>query len=237
MLSRCGRRRGREGDAKTAGRVLASYPNSAWALFLKAMVFEGTGQYDATLANLDAAIGSDRNFALAYAEKSHTLLMLGRAEEAIKAAEQSLRLNPHDSSQNAAGLYYLCNAYAHLAQWEKAIEWCEKSLASNALNFWPYFDLAAANGWLGRPSEASAAVAELHKLKPGFTVHDYLALPHPDNAKWKSEDQRIVQGLRKAGLPEGPARMGGGYTNVIAIPVDDPDTKAIAGALFKPPGA
>ncbi len=28
--------------------------------------------------------------------------------------------------------------------------------------------------------------------------------------------------------------MGGGYTNVIAIPVDDPTTKAIAGALFKP---
>ena len=59
----------------------------------------------------------------------------------------------------------------------------------------------------------------------------------PDNAKWESEDKRIVEGLRKAGLPEGPARMGGGYTNVIAIPVDDPDTKAIAGALFRPQGA
>ena len=30
---------------------------------------------------------------------------------------------------------------------------------------------------------------------------------------------------------------GGGYTNVIPIPVDDPATKAIAGALFKPDGA
>jgi dienelactone hydrolase len=30
--------------------------------------------------------------------------------------------------------------------------------------------------------------------------------------------------------------MGGGYTNVIPIPVDDPTTKAIAGALFKPAG-
>src|SRR5271166_7030267 len=83
-------------------------------------------------------------------------------------------------------------------------------------------------------------------MKPGFTVRDYLALPHPSNAKWRGEDQRIVEGLRKAGLaegplkarlPEGPPRMGGGYTNVIAIPVDDPDTKAIAGALFRPQGA
>jgi dienelactone hydrolase len=30
--------------------------------------------------------------------------------------------------------------------------------------------------------------------------------------------------------------MGGGYKNVIPIPVDDPTTKAIAGALFKPAG-
>lgn len=31
--------------------------------------------------------------------------------------------------------------------------------------------------------------------------------------------------------------MGGGYNNVITIPVDDPATKSIAGALFKPAGA
>jgi dienelactone hydrolase len=34
-----------------------------------------------------------------------------------------------------------------------------------------------------------------------------------------------------------PPPMGGGYTDVIPIPVDDPTTKAIAGALFKPAGA
>jgi dienelactone hydrolase len=31
--------------------------------------------------------------------------------------------------------------------------------------------------------------------------------------------------------------IGGGFTNAIAIPVDDPNTKNIAGALFKPAGA
>src|SRR5271165_2104256 len=166
-------------DAEQAvDRVLASQPNNAWALYVKAMVFEGKGQYDATLANLDAAIGSDRNFALAYAATSNTLIMLGRAEEAIKPAEQALRLNPHGSSQNSAALYSLCNAYAHLAQWEKAIGWCEKSATSSPSLFWPYLDLIAANGWLGRPWEASSAASELHKLKPGFTVQDYLALPH-----------------------------------------------------------
>ena len=32
-------------------------------------------------------------------------------------------------------------------------------------------------------------------------------------------------------------KMGGGFKDVMAIPVDDPETKAIAGALFKPAGA
>ena len=31
--------------------------------------------------------------------------------------------------------------------------------------------------------------------------------------------------------------IGGGYTNVIAIPVNDPSVQEIAGALFKPQGA
>jgi dienelactone hydrolase len=34
-----------------------------------------------------------------------------------------------------------------------------------------------------------------------------------------------------------PPAIGGGYTNVTAIPVNDPAIKAIGGALFKPPGA
>ncbi len=31
--------------------------------------------------------------------------------------------------------------------------------------------------------------------------------------------------------------IGGGYTNAIPIPVDDPTIENISGALFKPPGA
>src|SRR5208337_1096912 len=206
------------------------------ALYIKAQVSSGRGQYEATLATLDAVIAIDRNFANAYAEKSHTLVMLGRAEEAIKPVEQALRLDPRSPVRNVWE-WHMCDAYAHLAQWEKVLDSCQTSVASNSSLLFPYIELAAANGWLGRPAEASAAVAELRRLKPGFTVQDYLGLPHPGNAKWVSEDRRIVEGLRKAGLPEGPVRMGGGYTNVIAIPVDDPDTKAIVGALFRPQGA
>ena len=43
----------------------------------------------------------------------------------------------------------------------------------------------------------------------------------------------LVSGLRA----DTPPPMSGGYTDVIAIPVSDPKTKAVAGALFKPSGA
>jgi dienelactone hydrolase len=54
--------------------------------------------------------------------------------------------------------------------------------------------------------------------------------------------QAVATGVAVTVLPslvvgQEPPLMGGGYTDVIAIPVDDPATKAIAGALFKPDGA
>jgi dienelactone hydrolase len=43
--------------------------------------------------------------------------------------------------------------------------------------------------------------------------------------------------LPAIGASQTPPPIGGGYTNVIPIPVDDPAIKAIAGALFKPAGS
>ena len=43
-------------------------------------------------------------------------------------------------------------------------------------------------------------------------------------------------GLTISAAAQTAPQMGGGYTNVIPIPVDDPTTKVIAGAFFKPAG-
>jgi dienelactone hydrolase len=44
-------------------------------------------------------------------------------------------------------------------------------------------------------------------------------------------------GVSTLAVAEAAPPIGGEYTNAIAIPVDDPTTKDISGALFKPPGA
>ena len=51
--------------------------------------------------------------------------------------------------------------------------------------------------------EAQDAAAQLQKVYPGFTVQTYLGWHRTDDATYNAQDQRIIEGLRKAGLPRG----------------------------------
>jgi len=200
-------------DAELAAdRVLAARPDDVRARYVKALVaanrdsFRRASQFEAALSGFNAAVAADRNFAPAYAEMGMVLTLSGRAEDALEPIEQALRLDPHDSRRNVWE-YYMCDAYAHMAKWEQAAEWCEKSVAFNPGYLGARFDLAAAYGWLERSVEARAAVDEIQNLIPGFTVQRYLEYSYrwrSGNETWKTEDQRIAEGLRRAGLAEEP---------------------------------
>jgi adenylate cyclase len=183
--------------------ALSKEPNNAWAHFVKAdLLTYGKKQSNDALSELDVAIDNDRNFAQAYALRGSAFTFIGEAKKAIPEAETALHLSPHDPSRNRWE-FRICHAYAHMAEWEKAAEWCEKSIATNAGYWLPYVDLAAASGWLGREAEAKAAIAGLHKLMPGFTVQDWANIKWSDDPQFQREYARIVEGLRKAELPEG----------------------------------
>lgn len=71
--------------------------------------------------------------------------------------------------------------------------------------FWiAYADLAAAYALTGRESEAHAAVTELRRLMPDYTVGRWLqdGGGWSDNAVFLAQFARMTDGLRKAGLPE-----------------------------------
>ena len=99
--------------------------------------------------------------------------------------------------------FIFCYLHNNLAQWEQAIEWCEKALANNVREKeGALASLAAAYAWAGHDKEAKEAVAELRKLDPSFTLQS-LADYHPsDDPTFIAQEQRIFEGLRKAGLPE-----------------------------------
>jgi adenylate cyclase len=182
--------------------ALAAAPNDAEAHFVKGeLLTYARKQFAGALAELKVAIENDRNFAAAYAQYGATHWFIGKAAEVIPNVEIALRLSPRDPLRNFWELF-ICHAHMHLAEWDQAAEWCDKSIATNATYWQAYVDLIAADGWLGRDAEAKAAIAELHKLRPSFTVQTWANRKQSDDPTFNREYARITEGLRKAGVPE-----------------------------------
>ena len=191
----------RADDAVT--RAIALSPNYAHAHYVKAEVLALSRRFDAALATYDRAIALDPNHAAAYVARGRSLIAIGRAAEAVAPVETAIRLSPRDPDL-FIWYYVLCHAHTHLARDAQAIEWCLKSTATGK-SFWgAWTDLASAYAWRGQKAEAAAAVAELLKVRPGFTVEQLArdGSGYSDHPTFRKEFERIVEGARKAGLPE-----------------------------------
>ena len=140
--------------------------------------------------------------AWAHAQRDFWNLFLGRSEDGFPGLETAFRLSPRDPYVHfwRAEVCFLHNC---LAQWEQAIEWCEKARAGAPENPFTLVHLAAANAWAGHDKEAKEAVAQLQKVYPGFTVQTYAGIHWTDDPTFNAQYARIAEGLRKAGLPEG----------------------------------
>ena len=188
---------------EAASRAISAAPNSAQAHSVKAEVLGLTNRFDAALATYDRAIALDPNHAVAYVGRARNLIVTGRAAEALAPVEKALRLSPLDP-ELYVWYFVLCHANTHLARDTSAIEWCNKSIATGKTFYFAYVDLASAYAWRGQKAEAAAAVAELLKLRAGFTVQalEQEGSAASANPAFRREFQRIVEGARRAGLPE-----------------------------------
>src|SRR5262249_49605369 len=126
-------------------RVLSNSPDDAIAHFAKGDILRARKQFEAAIAEFQAAIAIDRNLAAAYGLIGSTKIRAGRAEEAFAPVETAIRLSPRDPSLNY-WFYLICHAHTHLGHDDEAIEWCRKSIATDP--FWiAYIDLISAYGW------------------------------------------------------------------------------------------
>ena len=190
---------------EAASRAIAAAPNNAHAHYVKAEVLGLSNRFDAALATYDRAIALDHNHAAAYVGRARNLNVIGRSAEALAPVEKAIRLSPRDP-ELYVWYFVLCHANTHLARDAQAIDWCLKSIATGKTFWFAYVDLASAYAWRGQQAEAAVAVAELLKLRPGFTVQTMVqeGSETSDNPAFRKEFQRIVDGARKAGLPERP---------------------------------
>ncbi len=138
---------------KLADSALALQPDDAWAHMAKADVFFDKRQFRAAVSQAEAALADDPNNADAHAELSFWNVFLGHSEDGVAGLETALRLSPRDPGVSW-WQFFMCHVHTHLAQWEQAIEWCGKSIASGNQSMYPFIDLAAANAWAGHDKEA-----------------------------------------------------------------------------------
>lgn len=120
----------------------------------------------------------------------------GRAAEAIEYMERCRRLDPFYSPSFDA---HLAHAHYLLGHYDTAL-----TLLRAAVHRVPGFHgahvwHAATAAQLGHVDEACAAAAQVLHFQPEMTVSKYLGLVR--YAKFEDE-QRLADGLRKAGLPE-----------------------------------
>jgi tetratricopeptide (TPR) repeat protein len=86
---------------------------------------------------------------------------------------------------------------------EEGVAWAGRAAETNPNAPITHFNLAAALAHLGRLQEARLAVEAGLALNPRFTIRGYGAGAQSDNPKYLAQRERMIEGMRKAGVPEG----------------------------------
>ena len=165
------------------------FPNDAMAHFVKGEIQRARGRnVEVAVSAYEAAIALNPSLAPAYGGLGAAKIRVGRSAEAFAPLEMAIKLSPRDPLLYT-WYFYICHAHSHLGSPVDRDE---------------YADIAASYAWTGQQSEARAAVAELRRMRPDYTVARWLEDGNgwSENTVFRTEFQRIAEGLRKAGLPE-----------------------------------
>jgi TolB-like protein/class 3 adenylate cyclase/TPR repeat protein len=186
----------------TLTKLLLVAPNNAWMHFWIGCIKNFTNRAAQAIAEFERAVALDPNLAFAHAQIGLAELFVGRAEETEGHVLEALRLSPRDTSA-FAWAQFAGNAKLLLGADEKAVAWYRRSIESNGNYSVSHFRLAAALAHLGRLDEARAEVQAGLALDPKFALRRYRAGPASDNSTFLAQRERIYEGMRKAGVPEG----------------------------------
>jgi adenylate cyclase len=177
-----------------AQRGLASNDSSPGGHWILGYVYLWQKQYEPALAEMERAVAFDPNNANGYAVLAETLSRVGRADEALRAAEEALR------RKNPIADFHLDHvgaAYYLTGKLEVAIAPLKQFLSRYPHILDAHLTLAAVYSELGREAEARAEAAEVLRINPKFSLEIHKErVPIKDPAVL----ERHIAALRKAGL-------------------------------------
>ena len=182
-----------------ARRAVALDNQDAVAHLAIGRVHLARGEHNLSVAELRTSINLNPCLAQAHCSLGQSLAYSGLLDEAVRHLDEAVRLGPHDPYKWAF-LMYGALARLFLKQHETAAQWAHDAVLLPKSSFWANSILVAALGHLDRSDEAKAAVAEILRRKPDFSIQ--YAKGHVLRLKYPELLDHYVNGLRKAGLPE-----------------------------------
>ena len=186
----------------TIAKVLSLRPNDALAHEILGGIMTQTKRSDQAIPEFERALALDPNLASAHASIGNAKMFIGRAGETEADENEALRLSPRDSFASV-WLLMAGGAKLTLGADEEAVAWLRRSIELN--RNWPFvhFFLAAALANLGKLDEAQGETRVGLTLDSTFTIRRFRADQESDNPIFLAGKEHIIEGMRKAGVPEG----------------------------------
>jgi TolB-like protein/class 3 adenylate cyclase len=183
-------------------KALHLVPDHALAHMYLGFVQISTNRATLGIAECRQALALDRNLAMAHGFIGLAKYFIGRSEETEGHILEALRLSPRDTNDNVwmtwAGIAKLA-----LGADKDAIERFRHAIELNRNTAPPHFFLAAALALTGAADDAQSMAQAGLALDPAYTVRRYRAGAATDNPTYLSQRERIYEGMRMAGVPEG----------------------------------
>ena len=183
-------------------RVLSQSPNNAGAHFLMGRILNQTNRQAQAIDELNRALTLNPNLASAHAIIGLAKLYDGHPEETESHELEALRASPRDTDAYF-WVGWMAEAKLYLGAYEDALNLCHRSIELNR-NYPTRFTYCAATlVELGRLDEAKSEVKAGLALDPNFTLRRYRDAAQSDNPAFLKGRERIIEDMRKAGVPEG----------------------------------
>jgi TolB-like protein/Tfp pilus assembly protein PilF len=185
--------------------ALAIDPNYWYAHHIRGNILRYEKHYDEAMAEYETVLALNPALVNSRSHLAWIKIFVGEPAEAIPLLEQAMRISPFD--ENIGMIHYrLGLANLLLGNTDEAIRWSEKAVLTFYSPSSAYRVLAAAFALKGDKTAAQVALAEAIKRKPEWTtiakVRGQL-LDLSDRPKFvELLDRTMIEGLRKAGLPE-----------------------------------
>jgi TolB-like protein/Tfp pilus assembly protein PilF len=153
-------------------------------------------EHDQAIVEAKRCLALDPDNAEAHVRLGTILDQAGRPAEGLPFIEKAMRLDPH---YPFLYIFWLANAFHSLERYDEAIAAYRRTISRNPDFVYTHAQLASVYAQLGRMEEAKSEAAEALRMDPSFSgLRIAQRLPFKDAAALA----RLVEGMRKAGLPE-----------------------------------